>query len=256
MDQTVYLLWTGGWDSTYRLVELSRMDVTVQPLYCRDPERPSTAIEEQTMTRILEALAARPETRATLCPVQTLERADIPADPEITAAYRRLAAEGTLGSQYDFLARLSRVYPGLELGIEKANHEKSSGCRATILKHGAFREENGCQVLDKEHSSQDCIAVMGHFRFPIIHITENEMVENIRAWGYEDIMAKIWFCHTPIGNQPCGMCSPCCQKMEGAMEFLLPEAAAKRYRIYKKTANIFGKRPAHILSKVIYRRIR
>lgn len=253
MDQTVYLLWTGGWDSTYRLVELSRMDVTVQPLYCRDPERPSTAIEEQTMTRILDALAARPETRATLCPVQTLERADIPADPEITAAYRRLAAEGTLGSQYDFLARLSRMYPGLELGIEKANHEKSSGCRATILKHGAFREENGCQVLDKEHSSQDCIAVMGHFRFPIIHITENEMVENIRTWGYEDIMSIIWFCHTPIGGKPCGMCSPCRQKIESEMFFLLPQKALRRYSAQEKLRRSLGEFPARVLSKLVLR---
>ena len=46
--QTVIkLLWTGGWDSTYRLVELSRMDVTVQPIYGCDGKRDSMEIEKR-----------------------------------------------------------------------------------------------------------------------------------------------------------------------------------------------------------------
>ena len=54
--QTVIkLLWTGGWDSTYRLVELSRMDVTVQPIYGCDGKRDSMEIEKQTLEKIRPA---------------------------------------------------------------------------------------------------------------------------------------------------------------------------------------------------------
>jgi len=54
----VRVLWTGGLDSTYRIVELSRMDVTIQPVYCANPERDSTAMEKYTIERILAALSA------------------------------------------------------------------------------------------------------------------------------------------------------------------------------------------------------
>lgn len=248
-----HLLWTGGWDSTYRLVELSRMDVTVQPIYCCDPERPSTPIEQKAMAKILEALEKRPETKARILPIFTIDIGSIPKNPEITQAYKRLSQNGSLGSQYDWLARLALEHPGLELGIEKANHEKTVGCRATILKNGALTEDNGILVLDRARSTEDCVLVMGNFRFPILGITEDEMAENIRAWGYEDIMRMIWFCHTPLRGKPCGMCRPCQQKMEGGMEHLLPKDARRRYRIYKKTKSLFGSSPARALAKLVYR---
>ena len=252
--QTVIkLLWTGGWDSTYRLVELSRRPVTVRPIYCLDPERPSTSVEQQAMAKILDALEKRPETKARILPVLSIDIASIPENPEITQAYHILSQSGSLGDQYDWLARLALEHPGLELGIEKANHEKTVGCRATILKNGALIDDDGVMVLDRERSTRECALVMGNFRFPIIRITEDEMAENIRAWGYEDIMAMIWFCHEPLRGECCGMCRPCQQKMEGRMEHLLPPAARRRYRIYKKTEALFGEFPARVLAKLIYR---
>ncbi|MGN1016481.1 MAG: hypothetical protein ACI4PL_05755 [Faecousia sp.] len=252
-QNVIELLWTGGWDSTYRLVELSRRSVTVRPIYCLDPERPSTPVEQQAMSRILDALEKRPETKARILPVLSIDIASIPENPEITQAYRLLSQSGSLGDQYDWLARLSLEHPGLELGIEKANHEKTVGCRATILKNGALMDDGGVMVLDREHSTRECALVMGNFRFPIIQITEDEMAENIRAWGYEDIMAMIWFCHEPLRGECCGMCRPCQQKMEGRMEYLLPPAAQRRYRIYKKSEALFGEFPARVLAKLVYR---
>jgi len=53
----VHVLWTGGWDSTYRIVELSRTEVSILPIYCCDPERESTTEERKVMLRILDALS-------------------------------------------------------------------------------------------------------------------------------------------------------------------------------------------------------
>ena len=64
MKKTVNLLWTSGWDSTYRLVELSRMDVRVQPIYVTGMGRPSEQRELQAQKEILEALAQKKETIA------------------------------------------------------------------------------------------------------------------------------------------------------------------------------------------------
>ncbi len=249
-------LWTGGWDSTYRIVELSRMEVTVQPIYVADPERRSTPIERATMENILSALRARPETRAEFLPVKYIPLADIPKDPEITAAYWRLEKSAALGEQYDWLARLALQYPGLELGIEKASYDKKVGCRATILQNGGFATEDGIAVLNREKATADCKTVMGGFRFPIIHLTEADMMENINAWGYQDIMAMIWFCHDPINGQPCGMCRPCEQKMDGGMTMLLPPAAQRRYRVFKATKKAFGDAVARKMARVFYRRMK
>ncbi len=247
-------LWTGGWDSTYRMVELSRMDVTVQPIYVEDPGRRSTAREKQAMEEILAALKARPETRASFLPTRFIPLAQIPKDPEITAAYKRIAKSAALGTQYDWLARLAVEYPGLELGIEKASYDKQVGCRATILKNGGFATENGVAVLDKAKATEDCRLLMGNFRFPIIHLTEEDMRENIRQWGCEDVMALIWFCHDPIDGRPCGMCRPCEQKMDGGMTFLLPPNAQRRYKFFKATKKCFGEYVAVKMAWIVYRR--
>lgn len=33
MKNKVNILWTGGWDSTYRMIELSRKELDVNPIY-------------------------------------------------------------------------------------------------------------------------------------------------------------------------------------------------------------------------------
>ena len=45
MHQPTYILWTGGWDSTFRLVELSFEDVNVFPIYVVDHKRQSKDLE-------------------------------------------------------------------------------------------------------------------------------------------------------------------------------------------------------------------
>ena len=249
--QTVIkLLWTGGWDSTYRLVELSRMDVTVQPIYGCDGKRDSMEIEKQTMEKILAALQSHPGTRAHLLPIVYVSLDTIPENPEITQAYQTLKGLTGLGGQYEWLARLAREHPGLELCLENMPYGGGSG---SILKYGRVKTEDGVTALDPEQSSPECAAVFGNFRLPIFHITEQEMLANIRAWGYEDIMAMIWFCHRPIHGKPCGMCRPCQQKMEGRMEFLLPPEGRRRYAVHRRIRATLGEGTGDFLAKVIYK---
>lgn len=249
-QREIRLLWTGGWDSTYRLVELSRMDVTVQPMYGCDGKRDSMEVEKQTMEKILAALQSHPGTKAHLLPIWYISLDTIPENQEITRSFQTLRSLTGLGGQYEWLARLAREYPGLELCLENMPYGGGSG---SILKYGRMKTEDGVTALDPEQSSPECAAVFGNFRLPIFHITEREMLANIRAWGYEDIMAMIWFCHEPLRGECCGMCRPCQQKMEGRMEYLLPPAAQRRYRIYKKTEALFGEFPARVLAKLVYR---
>src|SRR5687768_11723013 len=98
----VNLLWTGGWDSTFRLLQLLLLHrVPVIPHYLEDPTRASTQIELQTMRRISDHLhAAYPHTRELLRPMRVSAVADISEDAEITDALREIRKRTYLGSQY------------------------------------------------------------------------------------------------------------------------------------------------------------
>ncbi len=54
-----------------------------------------------------------------------------------------------------------------------------------------MKEDSEVRVIDPDRSSEDCNLLFGGFRFPIIDVTEMEMVNNIKQWGYEDIMKMI-----------------------------------------------------------------
>ena len=240
MRESVSLLWTGGWDSTFRLVELSFEDLDIYPVYVVDQKRKSHKIELQKMQEIVAALKNKPLTKAYIHDVEIVERSAIEQDAKITEAYRIVNEKTHLGSQHEWLARLGKTRPGLELGTEAGNPETSHIIHA-IEEFGKLVIENNVGVLDPERSSEEGMLVLGWFRFPLITRTEGDMLQLIKQWGYEDIMQNIWFCHTPIDGQPCGLCHPCEVKMESKMEFLLPQKAQKRYKVYRFCTRSFGK---------------
>ena len=229
----VHIFWTGGWDSTYRIVELSRMPVTVQPVYCIDKERRSLERERSAMNAILSALEQKPETRAEFLPIKQIDIETLPENKEITEAYKTICKTVRLGSQYEWLAKVALNFPGIETGIEKPNGE-FSGCFEAIDTFGKLSRVNDTWKIDPLASSRELCLLFGNLSFPIIMTTELEMRENIKKWHYEDVMRSIWFCYSPVNGKPCGVCRPCEQKMECGMSWLLPEEAHRRYTWHKR----------------------
>lgn len=250
MSKPVYLLWTGGWDSTFRLVELSFKDIDVYPVYVLDLNRRSKDIELKSMQSIIEALRAKPMTKAQIHDIEIILKDSIPADAEITEAYNVIQKKTNLGSQHEWLARLAKVRPGMEMGTEAGDPETSHILK-TIRDFGKLVIEDNVGYLDKELSSKEGLLVLGGVLFPIITRTEKDMVKRIHEWGYEDVMDKIWFCHTPIHGQACGCCHPCEVKIESDMEFLLSKKALHRYKVCKKISSIFGVRVGNFSRRVI-----
>lgn len=227
--QMIYLLWTSGWDSTYRLVELARTDVTVQPVYITGMERPSEQMELAAQRKIMDALAHKEGVKAEILPVKYVDAADLPRDEKIAAAYADIMKTVALGIQYETLAQCAALYPGIEIGSEGG---LAANLRMTeaIQLHGKLMEKDGVYVVDPEHSDEICMAAFGNFTYSIIDKTETEMLENIKKWGYEDVMAHIWFCHNPIDDIPCGICRACEVKMQSGLGFLLTPKAQRRHR--------------------------
>lgn len=254
--ERIKVLWTGGWDSTFRIVELSRRKVIIEPIYVIDDGRISVDYELKAMNNIIDVLMKKKKTLAKIEPITFINKKDIPENEDITKAYEIIRNITNLGSQHEWLARLAYVNPGLEIGTEAGSKEVSHIIHA-IEDFGVLEFDGEIGYLNKEKSTPEGVLVFGNLRFPIIKKTERDMLKLIREWKYEDVMENIWFCHAPLKGEPCGMCHPCQVKIESDMEFLLPKIALKKYKLYFYLSRVFGKRIAgkinHLYLKVLYK---
>lgn len=228
---TVNILWTGGWDSTFRIIELAQENVNIQPYYVLDNTRKSQNNEIETMKNIVKKLEKDNKTKAMFSPIQFIEINKIEKNEEITRVYKKMHKIYHIGSQYDYLARLALKVNNLEIGLEKAETSKALNF---IKACGAIKEVNAngvkTYVIDKEKSSYELNLLFSNLNFPIIDKTKLDMKKIAEDNGYEAIMNMTWFCHTPIDNKPCGFCNPCVSTMQEGMKYRFTDDALKRYK--------------------------
>lgn len=211
------LLWTSGWDSTFRIADLViRQARTVQPWYVRDDNRRSTGRELSTMQEIRTAIAdIDPSAGTRILPLREFSRETIPADAEITSNYRRLAQESHLGNQYDWLARLAKS-EGRTLELSIHRDDKAHG----------FLENDVVEDGDTYRLSDDAdprLALFRWFSFPVFNTSKLDMAERAREHGFQQVMELTWFCYEPlIGGKPCGYCNPCVYTQEEGLGRRVP----------------------------------
>lgn len=246
----VSILWTGGWDSSYRVIELSRMRVSIQPVYILDERRASNQRELNSIQTITDMLKARQETVADFLPLQIENVNKLAKNEHIDEVTQKLREQYDWGIQHNWTAKVALKYPMIEMCIEKVV-KGYMPTREIIRDHGKLVETEMGLVVDQENSDDILITALGNIRLPVFEITEQQMRDNIQAWGYEDVMKNIWFCHNPIDGKPCGLCSPCHTKFDSKMEFLLPDTAIERCKKAVVVDQKFGKLSGKIYRKVI-----
>lgn len=252
------VLWTSGWDSTYMILKMLREGETVQPIYIINPRRKSRFIEMEAMERLEQKIHERVKT-GKLLPAKKYDLREIKIDKAIKKASKQISralikdGRRPLGYQYEYLASFAKTYhteyPILSLGVEKSSEAETGGLGKTIRLFGKLTTD---LRVDREASQPMLVTLLGDFDFPIIDVSEPQMVADIHAWKYEDIMKGIWFCHKPIRGQACGFCSPCRQKGISDMDFLLSEEALRRFRKFKGIEQKYGRR-ARIVADFCYR---
>ncbi len=244
MDNTqgqVNILWTGGYDSSFRMVQLSKKNVVIQPYYLSD-NRIGEKNELNAIAEITADIRAHPETKSTILPLIVHKVADLKADEEITQSFKKLRQIMPIGPQYEWLARFAKEnnLHDLELGIEKSNTCKLrlifAHCGETQL------EDNGLTAyytLNKEGSDPDLYRIFGRFHYPspLFDMTKIDMLAEYENLGFEDSMKKTWFCHNPVNNEPCGFCSPCKSAYAEGMGFRFPKSSLTRYK-YRKAYRV------------------
>src|SRR5690625_3502798 len=203
------ILWTGGWDSTYRFLDLiiNKKEI-VQPYYVIDQGRASTEMEIKTMNKIKNmVIDINQDFSKQILETITIDRRDIPKNEYITYAYNELKKQSHLGEQYDWLARYmhSLGVSDLELCIHK--DDTVEGFIKNDVKLITEKNDKFYKLVDKP--SQNELDIFSYYHFPLFKMTKIDMEKYARESGFDHIMEVTWFCHRPFRGRACGMCNPC-----------------------------------------------
>jgi len=234
----VHLLWTGGWDSTFRLLQLLLLHrLPVVPHYLADPSRASTGTEVETMARIGEHLrTAYPHTRPLLQPVRIVAVGDVPADPESIDALREIRRRLFIGDQYAWLPAYCRhaAISDMELGVHVDDKVQAllRGFVADVEHPAGFRTTR----VDPARAGSAEYTLFHWFSFPLFRIDKRGMERQADARGWTPVMEMTWFCHSPVHGQPCGTCGPCV--------FTIQEGLARRVPPARRALSFFYQRLA------------
>ena len=221
------LLWTGGWDSTFRLLQLVVTEGRpVRPHYVQAPVRAGTAYELAAMEAIRGGLERR-GLGGLLEPLQTTSEDDIAPDPRTKPWIVALRARSVLGWQYEYLSRYAReVLPeGGRLELSVHLDDKAEG----FLRPHVVR--SGDTYVMRDGVADEPMRLFEPFSFPLLDLTKDDMAAAASRGGFSDLMDLTWFCHSPRGGEPCGTCNPCVYTHNEGMGHRLPRAAHLRRRV-------------------------
>ena len=223
--ERINIFWTGGWDSTFRMLQLAEKQVIIQPYYLKD-NRKSEELELNTIKILTEEILKLNTTKCEINELISVSVSDIEKDNDITLSYEKIREEfkrisngAALGSQYEWLARFSKNIDNLELGIEKG-----SKVIDVINTFGALdKHTNSIKgeyfFINEQNSSKDLIKVFGNYHYPLLNFSKLKMKKIAEKNGTIDLMNKTWFCHAPKNDQPCGSCNPCVQTIEFGLKY-------------------------------------
>lgn len=206
----INIFWTGGLDSTFRVVELSRYQCTIQPYYIMMEKRLSMHHELKAIETITRILRNDKRTKARLLDPILVEEYDIPRDTETFDSWVRMMRGKSW--QYYLLAKYANQYHlEMEMGIQFSPIGSIAMFidEALLISHPD--SNYNVKIIDKTRASKDTLTVFGNFCFPesLYHKNKSEEINILRQEGYGEIVKHVWFCFDPLWGYPCGHCSPC-----------------------------------------------
>lgn len=210
----INLFWTGGWDSTFQLLQLLLIyKCKVSPFYLIHEDRPSTSIEINTMKDIKNYIIKKyPHTKELLFPTQYHAVDDILPNAEITFAYNSVLKKCHVGSQYEWLARFCKEKEIKDMQLSIQDHIKPDPTHFNIkpyLKNSVMGGQD-VYIFDPKFKKTSEYGLFQYFSFPLMKLTKIQMNEISKEKGWNKVMDMTWFCHDPTYNKKaCGICKPC-----------------------------------------------
>jgi len=213
-SKIIHLFWTGGWDSTFHLIQLLReTDDEIQPHYIVRHED-TTGIEIYVMTLIRrEIIRVFPDVSSRFLPTHYVNEDLITNFEEINQQVEELRKTTRVNDQYRIMANYCRENSIINIDVSL---DKTPGQPA----------EEWLDEHFKGATAFDC------FRYPIFHLTKYDMYKIAKKNEWDEILSLTSFCRRPhIKIEPCGTCGPCVDAVISGMGFRLPFLSRMKAKI-------------------------
>ncbi len=220
------IFWTGGWDSTFRVVDLVLHEgQTVLPFYVIDEGRQSLTQEIDTLFHI-HNLVSEQAHRGSLLPIVFFRADQAQRDNELREKFQALQRKRGIGEQYVWLAEITKEH-GLD-GIEMCvQHNEDFFFLAGSRNPGT--EGYGATPLRPGLPEDSPESLFNLFSFPTLGISKREMAALAAERGFTKVLEHSWFCHMPTrSGNPCGFCVPCRMTASKGLSQRLPRSARTR----------------------------
>ena len=186
MDKRIVnIFWTGGLDSTYRVVELSRQECVIQPHYITLTGRGTVKNELKAISDITAILNSDKMTKAKILPVTIFPTGELEEYADIQSAWELLHETKYFNStQYSLLARYARQKKlKLEMGIQFSEN----GSVAEVVNESYLvdcPDHDDVMMIDPVKGTQEwaSFTLFQDFLFPksLYHKTKKEEIEEDR----------------------------------------------------------------------------
>jgi len=208
-ENTVKLLWTGGWDSTFRLLEVVLKEKKeVQPYYIIFKDRWSYKKEMETMDNIKSMIHKNyPQATDLIHDTFFIEEDGIIENDHLVQTFQKIKAKINIGTQYKTIVSFANQFQleDLELGLLK-NGKTYNEIEPYIFK----KDANSPYRVVKDRAPDEIYNFYKYFTFPLFEYSNKDMVEILSTNKWQSILDEIWICHKPIfGKYACGGCNPC-----------------------------------------------
>ncbi|SFU93623.1 7-cyano-7-deazaguanine synthase [Halomonas korlensis] len=247
MDKAIDVFWTGGWDSSYRVLYASVVEKRlIKPHYIIDFGRKSSLRELEAISDIRRKLEKiDPEAAKRIGEIKITPITEIADIPEVTESFNRLKKQAHLGSQYDWLSRYATSHniDDLELSVHVDD-------KAYFFLEGRVKQGKDGRWRMRDDAEGD-VRIFSCLTFPLLQISKTEMREQAQKHDFIDALEKAWFCFNPKKGKPCGVCNPCIYAVEEGMGYRLSGNAMLNYRT--RHIRKIAKAPGYV-SRNIYRK--
>jgi len=225
MTKVNNVLWTGGWDSTFRVIQLYRLGATIQPIYVLDYNRVTSDKELEVIKKLSNYIPLKfPHSKGQILPLKVIKRQDIPSNLSLKLTHKFLRQKVNLGKQYYWLACLAKKYEyqNLELSLHNEDLEKFF----LLSQLMELKDENLEQNWKINPKKIGFLRkhLFSNMTFPLVTITKLEMKTIAEEHNFINLMELTWFCHKS-NKKPCGNCNPCKQYIRDGFGFRLEQQA-------------------------------
>lgn len=208
----INVFWTGGLDSTYRILELSTIpDIEIQPYYIKFKERHSAFKELFAINKITDIIRNLPNYNGHLLNIKVYNTKDFKYYDDIHQSRIDYKKQGhNLGYQYCYCADLCRFFDiKCEVSLE---NERTCGGHYALKHFTTLAEDEFDYYIDKEKTdNKELVNIFENILFPktVFNKTKREEINYIKSIESK-ILNYIVFCYKiKFDGKLCGECSPC-----------------------------------------------